>query len=62
MIIEIDGNDGVGKTTYINKLKEFFPNDIFLDRGLLSKATLHPYWDKEKLERLHQFFHLLVMI
>lgn len=47
MIIEIDGNDGVGKTTYINKLKEFFPNDIFLDRGLLSKATLHPYWDNE---------------
>lgn len=47
MIIEIDGNDGVGKTTYINKLKEFFPNDIFLDRRLLSKATLHPYWDNE---------------
>lgn len=47
MIIEIDGNDGVGKTTYIDKLKSIFPDDLFLDRGLLSKATLHPDWDKE---------------
>lgn len=46
MIIEIDGNDGVGKTTYIKRLQEIFPNDIFLDRGLLSKATLHNDWDK----------------
>lgn len=30
MIIEIDGNDGVGKTTYINKLKEFFQMIFFL--------------------------------
>lgn len=47
MIIEIDGNDGVGKTTYINRLQEIFPNDVFLDRGLLSKATLHPYWNND---------------
>ena len=48
MIIEVDGNDGVGKTTYINRLKELFPNDLFLDRGLLSEATLSDEWDKEK--------------
>lgn len=48
MIIEIDGNDGVGKTTYIKRLQEIFPNDIFLDRGLLSKLTLSTEWNKEK--------------
>lgn len=46
MIIEIDGNDGVGKTTYIKRLQEIFPNDIFLDRGLFSKATLNQEFDK----------------
>lgn len=39
MLIEIDGNDGVGKTTYIKYLQNFFPNDLILDRGLLSQAT-----------------------
>jgi len=51
MIIEVDGNDGVGKTTYIKMLKELFPNDIFRDRGLLSKSTLHPDWDKDEKDR-----------
>ena len=50
MIIEIDGNDGVGKTTYIKRLQEIFPNDIFLDRGLLSKATLHADWETNGLD------------
>lgn len=47
MQIEIDGNDGVGKTYWINKLKQVFPYDRFLDRGLLSKATLNDEWNKE---------------
>lgn len=49
MIIEIDGNDGVGKTTYIKELQKIFPNDIFLDRGLFSQATLHADWDRHKV-------------
>lgn len=48
MIIEIDGNDGVGKTTYIKRLQEIFPKDIFFDRGALSKATLHELWESEQ--------------
>lgn len=38
-VICIDGNDGVGKTTLIEKLKIIFPNHEFLDRGLPSALT-----------------------
>lgn len=48
MLIEIDGNDGVGKTTYIKHLQNFFPNDLILDRGLLSQATLSDGWNEDK--------------
>ena len=39
-IVEFDGNDGTGKTYTINVLSKVFPNCIFIDRGLFSKATL----------------------
>lgn len=48
MIIEVDGNDGVGKTTYIKELSKLFPNDIFFDRGFLSKATLSDEFNKRE--------------
>lgn len=53
MLIEIDGNDGVGKTTYIKHLQNFFPNDLILDRGLLSQATLSEYCAKHNLYVTH---------
>ncbi len=42
MIVEIDGNDGVGKTFIIEKLSSLFKkedNIVFRDRGSLTKAT-----------------------
>lgn len=41
-IIEIDGNDGTGKTHLIKFLSNIviFKDCIFIDRGLFSKATL----------------------
>ncbi len=39
-IVEFDGNDGTGKTYTIKVLSKVFPNCIFIDRGLFSKATL----------------------
>lgn len=41
-VIEIDGNDGVGKTYLIERLSDdsfFKENAIFMDRGQLTKAT-----------------------
>lgn len=46
MNIEIDGNDGVGKSTFIKQLRLIYPNDKILDRGLLSEATLDSEWDR----------------
>lgn len=49
MIVEIDGNDGVGKTTCINILKQHFGDDIeFKDRGALTLATDSDEFNKEK--------------
>lgn len=39
--IEVDGNDGTGKTTRIEYLKKIFPDIPILDRGEFSKATLN---------------------
>jgi deoxyadenosine/deoxycytidine kinase len=38
--IVIDGNDGTGKTTRLEKMKEIFPNIEFRDRGVFSEMTL----------------------
>ena len=38
-IWDIDGNDGVGKTSVIKTLKDSFPNLQFNDRGILSRFT-----------------------
>lgn len=48
-IVEIDGNDGVGKTFIINELsKKFNKGDvIFRDRGQLTKATDSDIFIKE---------------
>lgn len=37
--IVIDGNDGTGKSTLINKLKEYFPHIEFFDRDLPTELT-----------------------
>lgn len=39
MIIEIDGNDGVGKTTVIKELLKYNPDYKIKDRGALTTAT-----------------------
>jgi deoxyadenosine/deoxycytidine kinase len=38
--IVIDGNDGTGKTTFINHLKKVMPGIEFQDRGIFSETTL----------------------
>lgn len=38
--IVIDGNDGTGKTTRLEKMKEIFPGIEFRDRGIFSEMTL----------------------
>jgi len=40
MIICIDGNDGTGKTTVIERLKVMLPQHIYQDRGLPSAMTI----------------------
>lgn len=53
LTVEIDGNDGTGKTFLINEIKKQLSSildknniDIkFNDRGLLSKATLSNVWE-----------------
>lgn len=55
LIIEIDGNDGVGKTYTIERLKEELPelekecncHIVFKDRGALSQATITGQFQKE---------------
>ena len=50
LTVEIDGNDGTGKTFLINEIKRQlaftgFKGDVkFNDRGILSKATLADTW------------------
>lgn len=50
LTVEIDGNDGTGKTFLINEIKRqltftgFKGNVKFNDRGVLSKATLADTW------------------
>lgn len=44
----IDGNDGTGKTTLVNIIREYFPHVDIKDRGFLTKLTdIHP--DNHKL-------------
>ena len=58
LTIEIDGNDGTGKTYLINSIREYLFNNfnynwklnrdiVYEDRGLLSVATLSNEWEKE---------------
>ena len=62
--IEVDGNDGTGKSYRIEKMKELFPGLVYYDRGIFSKATLNEKlfqnknsqeWYKEK-----EYFYNLV--
>lgn len=48
MIVEIDGNDGTGKTTIIKELKKHNPDFEIKDRGALSIATDSGKFKKEK--------------
>lgn len=38
--IVFDGNDGTGKTTRLNCMREIFPNLEYADRGIFSATTL----------------------
>ena len=38
--IVFDGNDGTGKTTRLNRMREIFPNLEYADRGIFSETTL----------------------
>lgn len=42
--IEVDGNDGAGKSFRIELLKKMFPNVEVADRGIFSKYTLDEYY------------------
>lgn len=55
--IEIDGGDGVGKTTLCNVLKEIIPLYKIEDRGLLTKCT-----DGEKFCNDKKTFYFLLDI
>ena len=50
--IEVDGNEGTGKTYIIKLIKQFFNNCIFKDRGIFSKATL---LNKESEEKMYDY-------
>jgi len=41
--IEIDGNDGTGKTTRVKFLKKMYPGYEVLDRGLLSQWVMEDF-------------------
>lgn len=41
--IEIDGNDGTGKTTRVKFLKKMYPEYEILDRGLLSQWVMEDF-------------------
>lgn len=41
--IEIDGNDGTGKTTRVKFLKKMYPGCEILDRGLLSQWVMEDF-------------------
>ena len=41
--IEIDGNDGTGKTTRVKFLKKMYPGYEILDRGLLSQWVMEDF-------------------
>lgn len=41
--IEIDGNDGTGKTTRVKFLKKMYPEYEVLDRGLLSQWVMEDF-------------------
>lgn len=42
--IEVDGNDGAGKSYRIELLKKMFPTVEVVDRGIFSKYTLDEYY------------------
>jgi thymidylate kinase len=45
MILEIDGNDGVGKTTLVKRLRILYPHRVIRDRGDMTRATDDPSVD-----------------
>ena len=57
--IIFDGNDGTGKTTRLNYLKQMFPNIEYADRGIFSKMTLvdELFYQNENTEKLREDFY-----
>lgn len=45
--IEIDGNDGTGKTTRVKFLRKMYPGYEILDRGLLSQWVMEDFRFKD---------------
>ena len=45
--IEIDGNDGTGKTTRVKFLRKIYPGYEILDRGLLSQWVMEDFRFKD---------------
>ena len=45
--IEIDGNDGTGKTTRVKFLRKMYPGYEILDRGLLSQWVIEDFRFKD---------------
>ena len=62
--IVVDGNDGTGKSTRVNQLKQMFPEIEICDRGQFSSATLNedifsdPKSSKTMIARA-QFYRLI---
>lgn len=62
--IEVDGNDGAGKSFRIQIIKKMFPTVEVVDRGLFSKYTLDEYYprlngDESHLKRAAEFRHIV---
>lgn len=62
--IEVDGNDGSGKTFRIGIIKNMFPNVEVVDRGLFSKYTLDEFYprlngNEHHLELAAEFRHIV---
>ena len=60
--IEVDGNDGSGKTFRCDKLKGMFPGIDVVDRGLFSEATLDDALFDENSEKMFDELHCVDFI
>lgn len=58
--IIFDGNDGSGKTTRLNAIKNLFPNIEYKDRGIFSKMTLvDELFENESSHLRNDFYNII---